>query len=48
MGHANFKIDLNLSNEITRYGINDNSLLISVNNTSKYYPLHQFSSGGEL
>ena len=48
MGHANFKIDLNLSNEITRYGINDNSLLISVNNSSKYYPLHQFSSGGEL
>ena len=48
MGHANFKIDLNLSNEITRYGIHDSSLLISVNNTSKYYPLHQFSSGGEL
>ena len=48
MGHANFKIDLNLSNEISRYGIHDISLLISVNNTSKYYPLHQFSSGGEL
>ena len=48
MGHANFKIDLNLSNEISLYGIHDNSLKISVNNTSKYYPLHQFSSGGEL
>ena len=23
-------------------------LLKTVNNTSKYYPLHQFSSGGEL
>ena len=48
MGHANFKIDLNLSNEISLYGIHDNSLKISVNNSSKYYPLHQFSSGGEL
>ena len=48
MGHANFKIDLNLSNVITFNGIHDNELLISVNNTSKYYPLHQFSSGGEL
>ena len=48
MGHATFKIDLNLSNVISSYGIHDNSLLISVNNTSKYYPLHQFSSGGEL
>lgn len=48
MGHANFKIHLNLSNIITFNGIHDNELLISVNNTSKYYPLHQFSSGGEL
>jgi len=48
MGHANFKIDLNLSNVINFNGIHDNELLISVNNTSKYYPLHQFSSGGEL
>jgi DNA repair protein RecN (Recombination protein N) len=48
MGHANFKIELTNNNLITEYGTDQINLLISVNNSSKFSPLHQFSSGGEL
>ena len=48
MSHADFKIELLPNKEITINGTDHLSLLISVNNSSKYYPLHQFSSGGEL
>ena len=48
MSHADFKIELLPNKEITINGTDRLSLLISVNNSSKYYPLHQFSSGGEL
>ena len=48
MSHADFKIKLLPNKEITINGTDHLSLLISVNNSSKYYPLHQFSSGGEL
>ena len=48
MSHADFKIELLPNKEININGTDQLSLLISVNNSSKYYPLHQFSSGGEL
>ena len=48
MGHADFRINLTLGSEITVNGTDQISLLIAVNNSSKYYPIHQFSSGGEL
>ena len=48
MAHADFKIELLPNKEININGTDQLSLLISVNNSSKYYPLHQFSSGGEL
>ena len=48
MDHADFKIELLPNKEININGTDQLSLLISVNNSSKYYPLHQFSSGGEL
>tara|TARA_B110000483_G_scaffold37463_1_gene46096 strand:+ start:1270 stop:2916 length:1647 start_codon:yes stop_codon:yes gene_type:complete len=48
MGHANFKIELIENNSITEHGTDQINLLISVNNSPKFFPLHQFSSGGEL
>ena len=48
MGHADFRINLTLGSEITVNGTDQISLLVAVNNSSKYYPIHQFSSGGEL
>lgn len=48
MAHADFKLELTKSVNIHSYGIDDLKLLISVNNKSKYLPIHQFSSGGEL
>ena len=48
MGHANFKIELIENNFITEYGTDQINLLISVNNSPNFSPLHQFSSGGEL
>ena len=48
MSHADFRINLTLGSEITVNGTDQISLLIAVNNSSKYYPIHQFSSGGEL
>ncbi|MDB9990809.1 hypothetical protein OAD79_05170, partial [Flavobacteriales bacterium] len=48
MGHANFKIELLENNSITEHGTDQINLLISVNNSPKFFPLHQFSSGGEL
>ena len=48
MGHANFKIELIENNSITDHGTDQINLLISVNNSPKFFPLHQFSSGGEL
>jgi DNA repair protein RecN (Recombination protein N) len=48
MDHANFKINLLHNNDITFNGTDGIDLLIAVNNTNNYYPLHKFSSGGEL
>ena len=48
MDHADFKINLLHNNDITLNGTDDIDLLISVNNTNNFYPLHKFSSGGEL
>ena len=48
MGHANFKIELIENSSITEHGTDQINLLISVNNSPKFFPLHQFSSGGEL
>ena len=48
MAHADFKLELTKSVNIHSYGIDHLKLLISVNNKSKYLPIHQFSSGGEL
>ena len=48
MDHADFKINLLHNNDITFNGTDDIDLLISVNNTNNFYPLHKFSSGGEL
>ena len=48
MGHANFKIELIENNSITEHGTDQINLLISVNNSPNFFPLHQFSSGGEL
>lgn len=48
MDHADFKINLLHNNDITFNGTDDIDLLIAVNNTNNFYPLHKFSSGGEL
>ena len=48
MDHADFKINLLHINDITLNGTDDIDLLIAVNNTNNFYPLHKFSSGGEL
>ena len=48
MDHADFKINLLHNNDITLNGTDDIDLLIAVNNTNNFYPLHKFSSGGEL
>ena len=48
MDHADFKINLLHNNDITFNGTDDIDLLIAVNNTKNFYPLHKFSSGGEL
>ena len=48
MDHADFKINLLHNIDITFNGTDDIDLLIAVNNTNNFYPLHKFSSGGEL
>ena len=48
MDHADFKIELTEQNSLSINGTDQINLLISVNNSSKYFPLHKFSSGGEL
>ena len=48
MDHADFKIELFEDNSINDNGTDQINLLISVNNSLKYFPLHKFSSGGEL
>ena len=48
MDHADFKIELLEDNFINYNGTDQINLLISVNNSLKYFPLHKFSSGGEL
>jgi DNA repair protein RecN (Recombination protein N) len=48
MDHADFKIELIEQDSLSINGTDQINLLISVNNSSKYFPLHKFSSGGEL
>lgn len=48
MDHADFKIELIEHDSLSINGADQINLLISVNNSSKYFPLHKFSSGGEL
>lgn len=48
MDHADFKLRIKKSNNISSYGIDSLELLISVNNKNEYFPINKFSSGGEL
>ena len=48
MKHAKFKIEIEKIEILNEFGFDSIDLLISVNNTSEYYPLKKFSSGGEL
>ena len=48
MKHAKFKIDITKSDILNEFGLDSIDLLISVNNTTEFYPIKKFSSGGEL
>jgi DNA repair protein RecN (Recombination protein N) len=48
MDHADFKLRIQKSNNISSLGIDSLELLISVNNKNEYFPINKFSSGGEL
>ena len=48
MEHAKFKVEITSKQELNEFGSDQVTLLVAVNNSSNYYPIHQFSSGGEL
>ena len=48
MDHASFKLHIEKTNQLSPNGIDSIDFLISVNNRKEYFPIHKFSSGGEL
>ena len=48
MEHAKFKVEISTTQVLNEFGSDQVTLLVAVNNSSNYYPIHQFSSGGEL
>ena len=48
MDHADFKLQIQKSEDLSPNGIDKLALLISVNRKKEYFPINKFSSGGEL
>ena len=48
MDHADFKLQIQKSENLSINGIDKLALLISVNMKKEYFPINKFSSGGEL
>lgn len=48
MDHADFKLQIQKSENLSINGIDKLALLISVNRKKEYFPINKFSSGGEL